>query len=167
MSSAGPRRTSPTVRGELEAPLSEAGYLVRTPPQQSCRRGAFSAMLANHLPTSVIEERVLSDPAALAKYPVLLLPNVGQSYAGGSRRHHGICEGGRAAPGDVPRTSLYGAEPEEMRDNFALADLLGVDRVDPNPDPFADYEQHLWAAGTFDTYGSLRSGSMAGRGVPA
>lgn len=137
---------------EREAPLSEAGYLVRTPPQQSCRRGAFSAMLANHLPMSVIEERVLSDPAALAKYPVLLLPNVGHLTR---KEVEGITEyvkaGGRLLA--TYRTSLYGAEPDEMRDNFALADLLGVDRVDPNPDQFADYEQHLWAAGTFDTYG--------------
>tara|TARA_B100001123_G_C15124861_1_gene952914 strand:- start:18 stop:1094 length:1077 start_codon:yes stop_codon:yes gene_type:complete len=118
--------------GELEAPLSEGGYIVRTPPQQSCRRGAFSTMLANHLPTSVIEERVLSDPAALAKYPVLFLPNVGHLTR---EEVEGITEyvklGGRLLA--TYRTSLYGAESEEIRDNFALADLLGVDRVDPNP----------------------------------
>ena len=147
----------------LEVPLSEAGCLVRTPPQKSCLRGAFSAMLANHLPTSLIEERVLSDPAALAKYPVLFLPSVGHLTL---EEVEGITEyvkaGGRLLA--TFRTSMYGPEPDEMRDNFALADLLGVDRVDPSPGQSADYEEHLWAAGTFDTYGRSVPGQWLAEG---
>jgi len=149
----------------LDAPLSEAGYLVRTPSEQTCRRGAFSAMMANHLPTSMIQGDSLSDPEALAQYPVLFLPNVGHLTPD---EVEGVTEyvkaGGRLLA--TFRTSLYGPEIEEMRDNFALADLLGVDRVDPSPDQFTDYEKHLWAAGTFDMYGRCVPGQWLAEACP-
>ena len=129
-----------------------ANCRVRNPSQHQCIRGGFSAMAANHLPVQLIEESLLSDPAALARYPALFLPNIGHLTEAEVRA---VTEYVKAGGGLLAtyRTSLYGMEPDDLRDNFALSDLLGVDRTECEPDRLRDYHYHLWGAGTFDTYG--------------
>jgi len=128
------------------------GCPVRNPSQRQCIRGAFSAAAANHLPVQLIEEGLLSKPDALARYPVLFLPNIGHLTEAEVRAvTEYVQAGGRLLA--TYRTSLYGTAPDDLLDNFALSDLLGVDRIECEPDRLRDYHHHVWGAGTFDTYG--------------
>ena len=137
------------------------GCKVNNPPQQSCIEGGFSAMVANHLPVQLVDQGSLVDPEKLARYPVLYLPNIGylteEEVACVSQY---VQAGGRLLASY--RTSLYGPEPEQLLDNFALADLLGIDRVDCEPQRLKDYHYHIWHSGTFDIYGrSVDGGWLA------
>jgi len=128
------------------------GCPVRNPSQRQCIRGAFSATAANHLPVQLIEDSLLSKPDALARYPVLFLPNIGHLTEAEVRAvTEYVQAGGRLLA--TYRTSLYGMAPDDLLDNFALSDLLGVDRIECEPERLRDYQHHVWGAGTFDTYG--------------
>ena len=141
------------------------GCEVRNPSQHKCIRGAFSATLANHLPVQLIEGRCLSDGDILAKYRLLFLPNIGYLNEDEVRAiTEYVRAGGRLLA--TYRTGLYGPEPEDLRDNFALSDLLGVDRGECEPDRLRDYQYHLWGAGTFDTYARSVSGKWLAERCP-
>ena len=130
------------------------GAVVDTPSQETCIRGAFSSMLANHLPVQMVEEGVLRDSQALSRYPLLFLPNIGHLKEDEVQTVSDYVAAGGCLLASY-RTSLYGPGAGELLDNFALADLLGVDRIDCDPDRRLDYEHHLWHSGVFDVY--LRS----------
>lgn len=137
------------------------GCSISNPPQQRCIEGGFSAMVANHLPVQLIDQGGLSDPEKLSRYPLLYLTNIGyMTEAEVDCVTQYVRSGGRLLASF--RTSLYGPEPEDLRSNFALSDLLGVDRIDCEPHRLNDYHDHLWHSGVFDVYArSVEGGWLA------
>ncbi|MAE65069.1 MAG: hypothetical protein CMJ18_12435 [Phycisphaeraceae bacterium] len=134
---------------------------INNPSQQHCIEGGFSLMTANHLPVQLVDQDSLSDPEKLARYPLLYLPNIGHLT-----EDEAACvtdyvhAGGRLLASY--RTSLYGPGPDDLLDDFTLSELLGVERIDCDPQRLEDYHQHLWYAGTFDMYArSVEDGWLA------
>ncbi len=141
------------------------GLQIPNPPQRKCIKGAFSSMVANRLPVHLIEQRHLSDPEKLAGFSLLFLPNIGYLTQDEIRCVTEYVEqGGRLLA--TYRTSLYGAEPDERLDNFAMADLLGVDRGACDADRLEAYHRHLCHAGTFDMYGRSAPGTWLAESCP-
>ena len=127
------------------------GYPFSIPSQKVSIQGAFSAVTVNHLPAQLVNQETLSNPEKLARFPLLYLPNIGYlTEAEIECVTDYVRAGGRLLASY--RTSLYGPEPEELLENFALADLLGIDRMDCEPQHLKDYQNHLWCSGTFDMY---------------
>ena len=127
------------------------GCVVNNPTQQKCIEGAFSSLVANHLPAQLTQPESLADPEVLSRYPILYLPNIGYLTEEEVTRVTEYVEGGGRLLASY-RTSLYGPEPDALLDNFALSDLLGVDRIDCPEHQKKNYHDHLWHSGTFDMY---------------
>jgi hypothetical protein len=141
------------------------GLQVPNPSQRKCIKGAFSSILANNLPVHLIEERHLSDPEMLRRYPLLFLPNIGHLTPEEVRAVANYVErGGRLLA--TYRTSLYGPQPDKLRDNFALSELLGVDRIACEPDRLKDHHRHFCHSGTFDVYGRSVYGQWLAQNSP-
>ena len=138
---------------------------VPTPSQRRCIRGAFSSMVANHLPVHLIEEGHLADLEMLRRYPLLFLPNIGHLTTEEVRSVTAYVEGGGRLLATY-RTSLYGPRPDELRDSFELAELLGVDRIDCEPERLGDHHRHFCHSGPFDVYGRSVSGGWLAQASP-
>jgi hypothetical protein len=149
-----------------DRPADEIGDLsVPAPSQRRCIRGAFSSLVANHLPVHLIEDRHLLDAEVLDRFPLLVLPNIGHLTPGEVEAVAGYVErGGRLLA--TYRTSLYGSKAGDLLDNFALADLLGVDRVDCEPERLENHHRHFCHSGTFDVYGRSTPDSWLAQACP-
>ncbi len=149
-----------------DRPLEDVGGVpVRTGAQLNCIKGAFSAMTANHLPVQLIEESRLSDADVLADWPLLILPNIGfltDAEVAAITRY--VDAGGALLA--TGRTSLYQEAGHALRDNFALCDLLGVDRINCDPDRLDDYHNHFWPAGSFDVYARTVADTWLAKSYP-
>ncbi len=136
-----------------DRPPDEIGGLpVPSPSQRRCIRGAFSSMVANRLPVHLIEERHLSDLETLRRHPMLFLPNIGHLTPEEMKAVTAYVEGGGRLLATY-RTSLYGPRPDALHTNFELAELLGVDRIDCEPERLDDHHRHFCSSGPFDVYG--------------
>jgi hypothetical protein len=115
--------------------------------------GAFKAALESHLPIAFVDDRPQS-LETLNQYRVVMLPNVLplSEWEADALRAYVSQGGGLVVTG---ATSLYGVDGGR-RDNFLLADLLGVDLVERGPFTFSYFEFHA---------GPLSDG-LTGRALP-
>lgn len=131
------------------------GYAVEshiTNLENDCRRGAFSALLSMHLPVHLVEDEVLNEPERLAKFRVLVLPNVG--YLSNKQQNNirnYVRNGGSLLASYA--TSLYDSDGQ-LQKNFGLADVFGVDLRKPSDEESRNLYYHYGRgpAGPIEVY---------------